>query len=151
MIVITLFFSSFQYWKAPSMCLLVGHDDQNPAYVPQRAGLSSSSALVVAAAMATMRLSDIEIDAVGQVIIGPDSLHLRTICFTGEPFTTNLISSLLLRNIYTWFKLITNRRWSVLILKDFYAINHCFFLFIFVNCAHNWAFCKRASQDGICK
>ncbi|VDL18545.1 unnamed protein product [Hymenolepis diminuta] len=41
-------------WKAPSICMLVGNGD-DPAYLPMCAGLSSSSALVVASAMAVMR------------------------------------------------------------------------------------------------
>uniref|UniRef100_A0A158QH45 Galactokinase n=1 Tax=Rodentolepis nana TaxID=102285 RepID=A0A158QH45_RODNA len=45
---------NFPDWKAPSICMLIANGNDS-SYLPMCAGLSSSSALVVASAMAVMR------------------------------------------------------------------------------------------------
>ncbi|VEL24706.1 unnamed protein product [Protopolystoma xenopodis] len=58
----------FQAWNPPILRVLVTSCGSNPArpnsQLPAGAGLSSSSALVVAAALATMRASGLSIDRV---------------------------------------------------------------------------------------
>ena len=53
----------WQNWREPSLCLLVGNGG-DPAYLPMNAGLSSSSALVVASAMAFMRATKTYVEPV---------------------------------------------------------------------------------------